>query len=59
MPEIEDLSGRKLGEFVLRARIGEGGFGAVYRCEQPLLGREAVIKVSGGLIDQVQHCEFP
>lgn len=37
VPEIEDLSGRKLGEFVLRARIGEGGFGAVYRCEQPLL----------------------
>jgi serine/threonine protein kinase len=28
-----------------RERIGEGGFGAVYRCEQPLLGREAVIKV--------------
>ena len=39
------LSGRTLGEFVLRERIGEGGFGAVYRCEQPLLGREAVIKV--------------
>ena len=45
MPGIEDLSGRKLGEFVLRARIGEGGYGAVYRCEQPLLGREAVVKV--------------
>src|ERR1700704_5062340 len=39
------LSGRTLGEFVLRERIGEGGFGAVYRCEQPLLGREAVVKV--------------
>ncbi|MCX5741786.1 MAG: protein kinase, partial [Proteobacteria bacterium] len=39
------LTGRVLGEFVLRERIGEGGFGAVYRCEQPLLGREAVIKV--------------
>ncbi len=45
VPEIEDLSGRKLGEFVLRARIGAGAFGAVYRCEQPLLGRQAVIKV--------------
>ena len=43
--EIEDLSGRTLGEFVLRERIGEGGYGAVYRCEQPLLGREAVVKV--------------
>ena len=41
----DELSGRTLGEFVLRERIGEGGFGAVYRCEQPLLGREAVIKV--------------
>jgi eukaryotic-like serine/threonine-protein kinase len=41
----EDLAGRKLGEFLLRERIGVGGFGAVYRCEQPLLGREAVVKV--------------
>jgi WD40 repeat protein/tRNA A-37 threonylcarbamoyl transferase component Bud32 len=43
--ERDELCGRTLGEFVLRDRIGEGGFGAVYRCEQPLLGREAVIKV--------------
>ena len=34
-----------LGEFILRERIGDGGMGAVYRCEQPLLGREAVVKV--------------
>src|SRR5512144_824258 len=45
MPERDELSGRRLGEFVLRERIGEGGFGAVYRCEQPLLGRQAVVKV--------------
>src|SRR3954471_7365887 len=43
--EREDLSGRTVGEFVLRERIDEGGFGAVYRCEQPLLGRQAVVKV--------------
>ncbi|HMG52538.1 MAG TPA: serine/threonine-protein kinase, partial [Kofleriaceae bacterium] len=30
---------------MLRERIDEGGFGAVYRCEQPLLGRQAVVKV--------------
>jgi tRNA A-37 threonylcarbamoyl transferase component Bud32 len=30
---------------VLHECIGAGGFAAVYRCEQPLLGREAVIKV--------------
>ena len=45
MTDKDDLSGRKLGEFVLRERIGEGGFGAVYCCEQPLLGREVVVKV--------------
>jgi serine/threonine protein kinase len=45
MADKDDLSGRKIGEFVLRERIGEGGFGAVYSCHQPLLGREAVIKV--------------
>jgi WD40 repeat protein/serine/threonine protein kinase len=41
----EDLSGRMVGEFVVRERIDAGGFGAVYRCEQPLLGRQAVVKV--------------
>ena len=40
-----DLSGRALGDFVLRERIDQGGYGAVYRCEQPLLGRHAVVKV--------------
>jgi serine/threonine-protein kinase len=39
------MRGRQLGDFVLRECIGEGAFAAVYRCEQPLLGREAVIKV--------------
>jgi len=43
--ERDDLCGRSVGEFVLRERIGEGGFGAVYRSEQPLLGRAAVVKV--------------
>ncbi len=41
----DTLVGRSLGEFVLRERIGEGGFGAVYRAIQPALDREAVIKV--------------
>ncbi|HEU4729155.1 MAG TPA: serine/threonine-protein kinase, partial [Kofleriaceae bacterium] len=45
MTDTVDLSGRQFGEFVLRERIGEGSFGAVYCCEQPLLGREAVVKV--------------
>src|SRR2546423_4465202 len=41
----DQLVGRTLGEFVLRERIGEGGFGAVDRAIQPGLDREAVIKV--------------
>ncbi|HWO22195.1 MAG TPA: serine/threonine-protein kinase, partial [Kofleriaceae bacterium] len=48
MPVRDDLCGRTVGEFVLRERIGEGAYGAVYRAEQPLLGREAVIKVLHG-----------
>jgi eukaryotic-like serine/threonine-protein kinase len=41
----DPLIGRTLGDFIVREKIGEGGFGAVYRSEQPLLDREAVIKV--------------
>jgi WD40 repeat protein/serine/threonine protein kinase len=40
----ETLTGRTLGDFVVRERFGTGGFGDIYRAEQPLLGREAVIK---------------
>src|ERR1044071_1524044 len=40
-----DLSGRRLGDFVLREPIGEGGSAVVYRCEQPQLRRSAVVKV--------------
>ncbi len=41
-----ELIGRRLGEFVLREQIGEGGFGMVYRADQPILEREAVIKIA-------------
>jgi WD40 repeat protein/serine/threonine protein kinase len=40
-----DLSGRTLGEYLLHEQIGEGGYGAVYRGEQPALEREVVVKV--------------
>ncbi len=39
------LVGRRLGEFVVREHLSSGGFGAVFRAEQPALAREAVIKV--------------
>ncbi len=39
------LVGRTLGEFVVREPLSAGGFGTVFRAEQPALAREAVIKV--------------
>ena len=45
MSDQDDLTGRVIGGYVLGERIGEGGFGAVYACEQLRLGRKAVIKV--------------
>src|SRR5579872_1915435 len=44
-PTRMELSGRRLGEFILREPIGEGGCAVVYRCEQPQLRRSAVVKV--------------
>src|SRR5215510_10110951 len=39
------LVGRTFGEFTVRELISSGGFGMVFRAEQPALAREAVIKV--------------
>src|SRR4051794_9912088 len=38
--------GRVLGDFVLGAVLGRGGFGTVYQAEQRSLARPAVVKVS-------------
>ncbi|HEY8144877.1 MAG TPA: serine/threonine-protein kinase [Kofleriaceae bacterium] len=43
--EARALVGRNLGEFVVREPLSRGGFGIVFRAEQPRLGREAVLKV--------------
>ena len=43
--EARALVGRNLGEFVVREPLSRGGFGTVFRAEQPRLGREAVVKV--------------
>ncbi len=42
---MQDLSQTTVKGYELRERIGEGGFGAVYRAYQPLVGREVAIKV--------------
>jgi eukaryotic-like serine/threonine-protein kinase len=37
--------GHAVGEYRVEAKIGEGGFGAVYRAVHPLIGKAAAIKV--------------
>jgi len=38
-------SGQAVGEYVVSAKIGEGGFGTVFRAEHPLIGKQVAIKV--------------
>lgn len=42
---IDPIIGRTLGDFLVKEKLGEGGFGAVYKAIQLTLAREAVIKV--------------
>ncbi len=37
--------GTLVGEFVVEAQIGRGGFGTVYRARHPIIGKRAAIKV--------------
>lgn len=40
-----DAAGRMAGEYRLGRKLGEGGFGAVYEAEHPVLRRRAAVKV--------------
>jgi serine/threonine-protein kinase len=40
-----EIIGRMAGEYRLRRKLGEGGFGAVYEAEHPVLKRLAAVKV--------------
>jgi len=40
-----DLLGATLGPYIVRELIREGGYGAVYRAEEPALERDVVVKV--------------
>ncbi len=41
----DPIIGRKLGDFLVKEKLGEGGFGAVYKATQIILARKAVIKI--------------
>jgi eukaryotic-like serine/threonine-protein kinase len=42
-PDLE--AGQTVGEYVIDKKIGQGGFGAVYKATHPLIGKVAAIKV--------------
>jgi hypothetical protein len=41
----QEVVGRMAGEYRLMRKLGEGGFGAVYEAEHPVLRRRAAVKV--------------
>ncbi len=53
---LDDLSGRAVRSYELAERIGEGGFGAVYRALQVQIEREVAIKII--LPKYANHPEF-
>jgi eukaryotic-like serine/threonine-protein kinase len=44
-PEPDLDAGQKVGEYVVEEKIGEGGFGTVFRAVHPLIGKQVAIKV--------------
>jgi serine/threonine-protein kinase len=45
-PANDAMIGRwVLDQYIVRAKLGEGGMGAVYVADQPAIGRQAVIKI--------------
>jgi eukaryotic-like serine/threonine-protein kinase len=43
--EADLIAGQMVGEYQIEAKIGAGGFGTVYRAEQPLIGKQVAVKV--------------
>ncbi len=54
------LVGRRLGEFELREKIGQGGFGTIFLAEQVGLRRQAVVKILHASLahDASSHLRF-
>src|SRR5579871_1980015 len=43
--DVDLAPGTMVGEYRIEGKLGEGGFGAVYRAVHPLIGKTAAIKV--------------
>ncbi len=43
--EVELAPGYQVGEYTIETKIGEGGFGTVFKAIHPLIGKEVAIKV--------------
>src|SRR5262245_31242527 len=52
--DVDLAPGTTVGEFVIETRIGQGGFGTVYRATHPVIGKTAAIKVLSR-----QYCANP
>src|ERR1700743_47371 len=39
------LIGKQIGNYLIKAKLGEGGMGAVYLGEHPLIGKRVAVKV--------------
>jgi serine/threonine-protein kinase len=51
-PEVPSFVGERVGNYTITRLLGEGGMGAVYLAQHPLIGKEVAIKV---LHDQTAH----
>ncbi len=43
--DTELVAGQMVGEYRIEGKLGQGGFGAVYRAVHPLIGKAAAVKV--------------
>src|ERR1700690_4502096 len=48
------LIGKQIGNYQIKAKLGEGGMGAVYLGEHPLIGKKVAVKV---LLDELASKE--
>jgi len=58
---VDTLVGTRIGDFIVRERVGTGGMGVVYRGEHPLIGASVALKVlrpeAAGDPEQVQRLQ--